>query len=158
MSAGKLIRGPKRRVERIRVVVNEFGNTTKTSVGLHTMNDPGTLIRILIDGNFSFRQLLTGTSSMAWMVASYPGGTEVISSGNGVSSNEADVGINELFAGSLGTNDLAANDDSHILPWRRDVKIQRKLKKGDELKLTHQVQGGNVAWYLFGFVYLWFKE
>ena len=149
---------PRRRIERIKTVLDDSVNTTKTTIGLHTIDDTGTLIRILIDGTISNRQLLTGGCTMAWLIATYPGGTEVVSSGAGGAGGEVDVGLNELFGGSRSVNRVASDDLMHQVDWLRDVSIKRKLKKGDEIKLTFQQSNGNTAWYLSGWFYLWFKE
>ena len=152
----KVIRAPKRRIERFRSTVVDAGVAgTETEKVLHTAEDSKTLIRAL------GRVKLVGIDSTvtavnySMILRVNPRGTSV----QGIASSESldnPVAIEEIarWSGSVGydTNGVWNPD---VIEF--DIKAMRKLRETDEIALAYIANNsGDIK--LIGDIYLWFKE
>ena len=151
-------RGPKRRIERIRVTINSGFTTAGVFLGLHdAVGDAKTLVRILIDGNITWKHLVNANSSCGWKVAVHPNNADVAGKLTGGAAGEAEVTTAEIAGGTFGTIGEASST-VFIQMFQRDIKAMRKLKGSDHLKLALQATDANALFRMNAVVYMWFKE
>lgn len=152
----KVMRAPKRRIERVRCDLSVTSSGTAAYLVLHTAEDKKTLVRVVIEGVAYLEANALGLTN--YLLAVSPKSTE-ISAPSISSSLDQDAPVQTI----LSFTTAAYGDTTSATPPAIvmdkvyvDTKAMRKLSAGDEITLGHISNG---AGRLFnGTVYLWFKE
>lgn len=121
-------RAPRRRIEKVwSQVVNTITNST-TSLVLHEAEDAKTLVRIIMNGDWT---PIDG-GACGWTVAIEPSGTAVVGPTSGTSLGNDQNGL-EILRGAHGWGASSTESIHEVI----DSKGMRKLKAGDEIVFRH---------------------
>ena len=146
----------KRRIEKIRNMINDNITNSVSSLILHQAEDAKTLVRTILDLKLT-RNDATAVAAAYHMVNSIrPAGTQVI-----VPSTTQALDVpasNMLIWEDAGTTNIeTVVGDANILHIRVDTKGMRKMKENDQITLEHIASVAS-AFNLVGTVTLFFKE
>ena len=147
----------KRAIRRVRSYI--FNNVTnaQANVTIFTAPEDMTLVRLRSQGSVLYQVEGTALQTMETEYSIWPRGIQVTE--NLVSSVadkiDDDVPDELLFSCVFqALNNIADNDI--IREFEHSNKAQRKLNKGDLVKLSH-IASSAVSWRLFAIVDMWFK-
>ena len=106
--------------------------------------------------NLGFLAVGDGNIDIFWCLSVAPSGVPVASASRTQALGQ-DTPIQEISRGvAVIKADAANNVFMYLQPAQIDIKAMRKLKKGDEIRLTHL--GSDADYQVVGVAYLWFKE
>lgn len=151
---------PKRRIERVKAIINGTVGTSLAQKIMHVAEDSHTLVRMLLD--ISFLPVSPQTDEnleLASMVSVHPQGTE-ITAPSLTGALDVVVPLQEItsvIGGLSKAFTTSGNYGTTGFRWQVDTKAMRKLKEGDEVTLAY-IGNVNTSFLIRGIVYLWFKE
>ena len=150
-----------RPLERVHSFVNRALGVTISEAILHLATQTETLIRIIIDGAFFVDKPATvGLYTWAWALAKNPNSAKVYTVSL-VENLDDTRGIEYIASGGSGTQVAAADASgtvaAPISPLYRDIKAQRKLKKGDDISFDLITDNASDVIFI-GTIDLWFKQ
>ena len=148
--------GPKRPIERTLSSVFHLPVGTVTDSVLHTRDDRGTLIRMLVRLYAINIGSSTGLKQLGLVIQKAIGGTTItvplLSE-----SLDADERSTVLLRRLIPAHVHTATGVSKVIQIFEDIKAMRKMSKGDTIVLSDQA-GAAAEWSLMGTVWMWFKE
>jgi len=156
----KIVRtAAKRRIERRKASTNVLTNTSTQTIILHTVEDSGTLVRVLLElGLMPVADDDTDIENVVqWALGIKPVGVTVMSSGI-TSSLDQVTPLAEIAKGHLQAMANATTGVGMGTPTRTfDIKAMRKLVKGDLIVLNHTaLESSNCRMPMLA--YMWIKE
>jgi len=146
----------KRRIEKIRNVINDSITNSISELVLHTAEDAKTLVRTIID--LSLVRVDDGAVTASWqmMIQAAQKGISVLTV-SATQDLDAPAPIALVWEAGGTSNIITAVGDMQIHHIEVDTKGMRKLKEGDVIKLTH-IATVSAAFEMQGTITLFFKE
>ncbi len=146
----------KRRIERVRNVINDSITNTISELVLHTAEDAKTLVRTIIDLTLVRVDDTTVTANYALMILVAEQGINVL---NVSTAQQLDQPAPNALVWEQGgaSNIITAAGDMNTIHIRVDTKGMRKMKENDTIELSH-IATVAAAFEMQGNVTLFFKE
>ena len=152
----KKFTAPKRRIERIRNRIDTLMTASLAAIILHAAEDAKTLVRTIIDLNFTFISATPGETEWGTMISRAENSQLVINPVvSQVLDNAAPIALIWENSGTLRMVD--ATGAAPRMDVFADIKGMRKMKENDTIEMTNIASTASVI-RVVGTITLFFKE